>query len=128
MRAADQPPKTVVAYIAAAPAPARAMLKALRMAVRSAAPKAEETISYGMPYYRYLGRLVYFAAFKHHVALYVMGEARQVYAKQLEPYRTSMATLRFPIGTRVPAALVSKLIRFRVRENRLAAAKRRKPR
>jgi uncharacterized protein YdhG (YjbR/CyaY superfamily) len=117
--------KTVQAYITAAPAPARKMLKELRAAVRSVAPRATEKISYGIPYYDYFGRLTYFAAFKNHVSLYVMGAARKVYAQELKKYQTSMATLRFPIGSRVPVALVKKVVRFRVKENESARGKKR---
>jgi uncharacterized protein YdhG (YjbR/CyaY superfamily) len=85
--------------------------------VKSAAPKAEEKISHSMPYYSHHGRLAYFAAFKNHVSFYVMGQAREQYAKELKPYATSKATLRFPIGTRIPVTLLRRLIRARVREN-----------
>lgn len=115
--------RTVSAYIAAAPLPARKMLKELRAAIRSVAPQAEEKISYGIPYYHYLGRLTYFAAFKNHVSLYALGRGKAIYAKEVKKYQTSTATLRFPIGTPVPVALVRKLARYRVRENRAASGK-----
>jgi len=108
---------TVSAYIAAAPAPARAMLRQLRTAVRAAAPKAEERISYGMPYYYDRGRLVYFAAFKNHVSLFVWGRILKRYAAEIAPYQASKATLQFPIGSRIPLALVKKLVTARRKEN-----------
>lgn len=58
------PKKNVERYIAAAPPAARGMLRQLQGAIQSAAPQAEEKISYGMPYYEYKGRLAYFAAFR----------------------------------------------------------------
>jgi uncharacterized protein YdhG (YjbR/CyaY superfamily) len=109
--------KDVAAYIAAAPAKVRPMLRQLRSAIRASAPRAEEKISYGIPYYGYHGRLIYFAAFKHHVSLYVMGRARRKFAKALQPYQTSKATCQFPIGCAIPVALVTKLVRDRVKEN-----------
>lgn len=62
-------PKTVGEYIEQAPKELQPTLKRLRETIRSAAPKAEEKISYGMPFYEYggsgyKGRLVYFAVFK----------------------------------------------------------------
>ena len=51
-------PQDVGAYIAAAPKEVRGALKALRRAIREAAPAAVERISYGMPYYEHRGRLV----------------------------------------------------------------------
>jgi|SRR5215471_12234350 len=116
---------TVAKYIADAPAPARKMLRELRAAIRAAAPGAEEKLSYGMPYYSYHGRLIYFAGFKNHIGLYVMGAARNAYAKELKKYQISKATLHFPVGSPLPLGLVKKLVRFQARENRAAAAARR---
>src|SRR5262249_47296850 len=103
-------------YIAAAPAPARPMLRELRRIVRTCAPGAEEKLSYQMPYYHLGGRLTYFAAFKNHVSLFVMGRAKKELAAEMKPYQTSASTLRFPLGSRIPARLVAKLIRGRARE------------
>lgn len=104
-------------YIAAAPKPARPMLRELRRIVKACAPKATEKLSYRMPYYHYHGRWVYFAAFSKHVSLYVMGRAKRVFAEELEPYQTSASTLQFPFGTKLPARLISRIVRDRVDEN-----------
>ena len=112
----------VDAYIAAASPKARPMLRQLRRVIRSSAPKATERLSYGMPYYAHFGRLVYFAAFKNHISLFVWGRPMKVYAKQVEKYKASKATLQFPIGSDVPLPLVKKLITMRVQDNEAAAA------
>jgi uncharacterized protein YdhG (YjbR/CyaY superfamily) len=112
----------VDAYIAASAPKARPMLRALRRVIRSCAPKATERLSYGMPYYAHFGRLVYFAAFKNHISLFVWGRPMRVYAKRVEKYKAGKATLQFPIGTKVPVALVKQLISMRVRDNEAAAA------
>jgi len=117
----------VDAYIAAAPRPARPMLRALRRIIRSCAPDATEKLSYGMPYYHYQGRLTYFAAFTRHVSLYVMGRSKLRFADEMRRYQTSASTLRFPFGTEIPVRLVTKLVRARVQENGAASlAKRRR--
>ena len=120
------PAKDVSAYIAAAPAKARPMLRQLRRAIRAAAPKAEERISYRMPYYHHHGRLIYFAAYPNHIGLYIMGGAKKAFAGELKRYQTSKATLRFPIGSTIPTALVRKIVKARAQENEAAsrAAKR----
>jgi len=115
------PAKDVAAYIAAAPAKSRPMLRQLRRAIRAAAPKADERISYRMPYYHHHGRLIYFAAYQNHVGLYIMGRAKGELAAELKPYQTSKATLRFPIGSAVPVALVKRLVKERVKENEAKA-------
>lgn len=93
------------------------MLRQLRQIIRACAPEADERISYGMPYYSYHGRLVYFAAFTHHISLFILGKTTTLLAKELAAYKTSRATIQFPIGTRVPVTLVRKLIKARVQEN-----------
>ena len=108
--------RAVDAYIAAAPRAAQPHLRRLREVIKGAAPKAEEKISYGMPFYEYRGRLVYFAAFKKHVGLYAVGEARG-----LQRYFYGASTLRFPFGEPLPAAQISRLVKARVKENEAKA-------
>jgi uncharacterized protein YdhG (YjbR/CyaY superfamily) len=125
--------KAVDAYIAAAPKAVQPMLRELRQAIRSAAPKAEEKISYRMPFYAYRGRLIYFAAHKTHVGMYpIIGREKDLYAKELKPYMAAKATLQFPIGQPLPIALVKKVVKERAKENearppRKPAAKRGPP-
>ena len=58
------PVKDVDGYIASAPKDAQTKLRELRTAIRAAAPNAEDSLSYGMPFYSYRGevgaRLCYF--------------------------------------------------------------------
>jgi len=109
-------PADVPGYIAAAPARARPMLRELRRIVRRAVPKATEKISYGIPYYHYHARLAYFAAFTGHVSFYIMGRTKTAFARDTAKYRTSAATMRFPLGSKVPAALLTRILRARKRE------------
>lgn len=109
--------QAVDAYIAAAPARARPLLRQLRRTIREAAPGAEESISYKMPYYAYHGRLIYFALMRDWVGLYALGGATQRYAKELAPYLSGVSTARFPLAKPLPAALVRKIVRLRVAEN-----------
>lgn len=108
------------AYIATAPPKARRMLRQMRKVIKTVAPKATEKISYGMPYYSYHGRLAYFAAFRDHVSFFVMGAARKKYAKEIEPYQHGKATLRFPLDTKIPLRLITKLVKVQAQENERA--------
>jgi len=107
--------KAVDAYIAAASKEAQPLLRQLRKTIKAAAPDAEERISYGMPHYGHKGRLVYFAAFKTHIGLYPAGYADKY--PEMKRYMAGDGTLRFPIGEPLPAALVAKLVKTRVKEN-----------
>ena len=114
--------QAVDAYIAAAPKTVQPMLRELRQAIRSAAPKAEEKISYRMPFYAYHGRLIYFAAHKNHVGMYpIIGLEKDLYAKELKPYLVDKATLQFPIGSRLPISLVKKIVKARAKANEARA-------
>ena len=110
-------PRTVDAYITAAPKAAQPKLKQLRALIRKAAPKAEEKISYGMPYYGYKGRLVYFAGSERYVALYAGWPETGSEAKLLAPYRTSKGTLKFSVDDPLPAAVITRIVKARVKDN-----------
>ncbi|MDQ2951217.1 MAG: DUF1801 domain-containing protein [Chloroflexota bacterium] len=110
-------PGSVDAYIAAAPKTAQPKLKQLRALIKRAAPNAEEKISYGMPYYGYKGRLIYFAGSERYVALYAGWPATGSSAKLVAPYRTSKGTLKFPVADPLPAAVITKIVKARVKEN-----------
>jgi uncharacterized protein YdhG (YjbR/CyaY superfamily) len=111
----DPTPRDVDAYIGAAPEAARPMLRQLRQAIRDAVPDAEEKISYGMPHYRYHGRLAYFAAHKQHVGLYALGPSDSL-PRELMQYAVAKGTLQFPIGQALPAAAIGRLVKARARE------------
>jgi uncharacterized protein YdhG (YjbR/CyaY superfamily) len=110
-------PATIDQYIAASPAAARPILKEIRKVIRSAAPEAEELISYRMPAFRQHGILVYFAAFKNHVGLYppVSGDARL--GKSLAPYAGPKGNLKFPLDRPIPYALIRRIVKLKLKQN-----------
>lgn len=113
----ETPEQQVDAYIAAAPKPVQAMLRRLRQLIRAAAPAAAEKLSYGMPYYSFHGRLIYFAVFTGHVGVYLMGASKEAFAKEIKPYRTSKRTLRFPFGARLRVTLLKRIVKARMAES-----------
>ena len=115
----------VDAYIAAAPSAAQPLLRRIRAIIKANAPKAEERISYGMPYYDHHGRLVYFAAHRNHVGVYALGQTYE--AEGLQKYVASKGTLQFRFEEPLPEAKIAALIRKRVRENEATAAARPSP-
>ncbi len=117
--AAMDKPNSVEEYLAALPDDARTTLEKVRQAIRAAAPTATETISYGMPAFNHEGRyLVYYAAFKNHCSFFPASyEVMETFAKELERYDVQKGTIRFPIGKPLPAALVKKMVKARIREN-----------
>jgi uncharacterized protein YdhG (YjbR/CyaY superfamily) len=127
MKADMKGPETVDAYIAGFPPEVRAVLRKMRATIRKAAPDAVEKISWGMPAYSLDGMLTFFAAFKDHVSLFPSPSGLLKFKKELAPYGTSKGTVRFPLGEPVPFGLITRIVKYRVKENRaLADAKRKK--
>jgi uncharacterized protein YdhG (YjbR/CyaY superfamily) len=111
-------PTTVDDYIAKAPPNMVPMLKALRAAIRAAAPQAEEAIKMGVPAYSYRGQLVAFAAAAKHCSLYAMSPGPISRRKQsLGDYDVAPTAIRFAPDQSIPKALVVEIVRERVREN-----------
>jgi uncharacterized protein YdhG (YjbR/CyaY superfamily) len=109
--------KTVAAYIAAQPPDMRAALKVLRTAIKAAAPRAEECISYQMPAFRLDGRiLVWFGAATSHCSFYPGAYPIAACKRDLRAYKTSKGTIRFSPDKPLPAALVRKLVKARIAE------------
>lgn len=103
-------PKSVDQYIKNAPEAVQPKLIAIRKLIKSSAPKAEEKISYGMPYYGYGGRLVYFAYAKKHIGLYVMPKFLEDFKDEVREIKTGAATLRLPLDQKLPSDLIKKIL------------------
>jgi uncharacterized protein YdhG (YjbR/CyaY superfamily) len=112
-------PKTIDQYLAALNNDQRAALEKLRRAIRTAAPKAEECLCYGLPAFRLNERpLVAFRAAANHCAFHPMsGSTVEAHQEELKNYDTSKGTIRFPADHPLPAALVRKLVKARIAEN-----------
>ncbi len=115
----------VESYLAACPQPHRSTLEKLRATIRSVVPKeTTETISYGMPTFKYKGGLVAYAAFKNHCSFFPMsGRLVEEFAEELEDYKTSKGTIQFPVDKPLPAALVKKIVKAKLELNELKAQK-----
>lgn len=112
----------VDAYIAKAAEASRQKLGLLRDIILSVAPDAVERISYGMPHYDWEGRLAYFALCKNHIGLYVPPPVTADLKADLEHYVTTKSAVHFPLDKKLPAGLIKKLIKARMKINRKLAA------
>lgn len=111
-------PATVDEYLNALPAGVRSTLEKVRKAIKEAAPKAEEVISYQIPTYKYFGALVHFAAFKDHCSFFgVSKRLLEKFKEELQPYKVSGTTIHFWAGKPLPSAVVKKMVKARIKEN-----------
>jgi len=122
-------PKTIDEYISAFSPEVRAILQEVRQVVRSAAPDAQEAISYNIPAFKLNGVLVYFAAFKQHIGFYppIRGDSRL--EKAVSQYAGEKGNLRFPLGDPIPYPLIARIVKLRAKQNLAkAASKGKRPR
>ena len=118
--------KTVDEYLARVPKEARVTLEKLRQTIRAAAPQAVEVISYQMPMFKHHGMLVGFAAFKDHCSLFPGSGVMEEYQDELKGYKTSKGTIRFTVDKPLPATLVKKLVKARIKHNEAIATRKKR--
>jgi uncharacterized protein YdhG (YjbR/CyaY superfamily) len=109
--------KNVDEYIAAFEPAIQLRLQQLRQTIIKAAPKAEEVISYQMPAFKLHGMLVYFAGYKNHIGFYPGAGGIAAFKKELSAYKGAKGSVQFPHEKPLPLGLVSKIVKFRVKQN-----------
>jgi|PlaIllAssembly_1097288.scaffolds.fasta_scaffold178760_2 uncharacterized protein YdhG (YjbR/CyaY superfamily) len=110
--------QTVIDYIRAQPAVVQPALEKLREAIRSAAPEAEEVISYRIPTYKLKGPLVHFAVHADHCSFIVIDRSIiEKFKKELRGFKTSGTTIHFTPVKPLPSSLIKKIVRLRIKAN-----------
>ena len=120
MRPAEStsPPPEIDKYLSGLPEAMRTALQHLREMIRTAAPEADEAISYSLPAFKYRGHpLVSYGAATNHCSFYVMSPAvMEAMKNDLDALDTSKGTIRFSPSKPLPKALVTKLVKARIAE------------
>jgi uncharacterized protein YdhG (YjbR/CyaY superfamily) len=111
-------PTSIEEYIEAAPVEHQERLYKLHSTIRKAAPGATEGLKWRMPAYSYQKILVTFAVFKNHIGFYPMSTAIKAFAKELKNYNTAAGSVQFPHDKPLPLSLITKIIKFRVKESK----------
>jgi uncharacterized protein YdhG (YjbR/CyaY superfamily) len=109
---------TIEEYINAAPVDVQEKLWQLHECIRKAAPGATENLKWRMPAYSYQKILVTFAVYKNHIGFYPMPSAVEKFAGELEEYKTGEGSVQFPLDKPLPLPLISKIVKFRVKESK----------
>ncbi len=109
-------------YLSRVPEEMRVVLGRLRRTIRTAAPQAEELISYRIPAYHQNGMLVFFAAFKSHCSLFVASKAVvKRFNDELKGFHAAGATIHFTPEKPLPEDVVKKLVKAKLEENQTRA-------
>jgi uncharacterized protein YdhG (YjbR/CyaY superfamily) len=97
------------------------ILQKIRTIVKEAAPDAAEAIKYQIPTFVLNGNLVHFAAFEKHIGFYPTPSGIEQFKDELSTYKNAKGSVQFPLGSPIPYKLIEKIVKFRVKENRLKA-------
>jgi len=110
-------PTTIDEYIAQFPPDVQQILTQIRAVIREAAPGAVEKISYQMPAFYLNSDLVWFAAWKRHIALYPRTAAMQVSIPELAAYKGTKGSVHFPLDQPMPYELIRRMVEVRIEES-----------
>lgn len=104
--------RSVDEYIRSFPPEMREKMTQLRRAIRKAAPKADEMISYNIPGYKQNGKvIIYFSGAKSHIGVYPRPAG---FAKELKRYASGKSTVRLPLDEPLPLKLLSEMVKAQV--------------
>ncbi|MDE3113660.1 MAG: DUF1801 domain-containing protein [Chloroflexota bacterium] len=107
---------TVAEYISNADPAFRPLLRSVRRAIRTAAPRAVESISYGIPTFKQYGkRLIYFSAASRHCAIHMIGAAHLAEAKR-RGFGVGRGSIQFTPEKPLPAELLERIVKARLAE------------
>jgi uncharacterized protein YdhG (YjbR/CyaY superfamily) len=91
----------------------------LRALVRAAAPpEATEVLSYRIPALKQKRVLAWYAAFANHTSLFPTAAILEAFKDELQGFKTSKGTIQFPAGKRLPVALIKKLVKARIAQQK----------
>lgn len=111
-------PKTIDDYISGFTPEVQEILGKIRQTIRNASPEAQETISYGIPTFTLRDTyLIYFAAYKRHIAIYPIPGGDDKFNEEVSAYRSGKGTLQFPVDKPIPYNLIRKIVRFSLADN-----------
>jgi uncharacterized protein YdhG (YjbR/CyaY superfamily) len=115
---ASKRPTTIAEYIAAAPRQAQPHLRQLHAILKSAAPKAQEAIKWGTPFFIEPRFLFAFSATKAYLNFAPMAVGLDPFRKELEKHDTTKNFLQLPYDKPLPEALIRRIAKRRLKDVR----------
>ena len=109
--------KTINEYVSSLEGKTKSHYKELMKIIKNEVPGAEGTISYNIGAFCYKDRvLIYLGGWKEHVSLYPKSKAMEEAIPVLANYEGNKGTIRFPLDKPLPAALIRRITKFRLKE------------
>ena len=116
---ASNRPTTIAQYIRSSPPQAQPHLRRLYAILKGVAPRAQEVIKWGMPFFVEPRFLFAFSAHKAHLNFAPTAAGLEPFRKELEKHKTTKkGILQIPYNTSLPQDLVRKIAEYRLRDVR----------
>ncbi len=103
-------------YINKQKSPKKEILEKIREIIKKSAPSAQETITYGVPSFKFEGKSIIYAAFKKHIGIYPEPETIVKFKRELEKYETAEGTVKFDLEKPIPYKLIEKIAKYKFRK------------
>ncbi len=113
-KAAGKRPTTIPEYIRGAPPAGQPHLRRLYEILKSVAPKAEETIKWGNPFFIEPRFVFAFSAHKAHCSFAPGTAALEVFRKELSEHQTTANYLKVPYDQPLPEKLIRRIAQYRM--------------
>ena len=107
-------------FIAEAPAEARPLVEALRKIILTAVPNAEETMSYGKPYYKYYGYMTGITLYSKHLGVEMWDGLSAADIKELEGlgYKCGSKNFNIAYDQSIPTNTLTRLVQAQAARNK----------
>lgn len=106
--------ETVDAYLDQFEGETKAKLCDFRKLILNTVPEAVESMSYGMPAYKFNKKpLAYFAGFKNHIGFYATPNTHESFQSELKRYKQGKGSVQFPLNEPLPLDLIEQMLLFR---------------
>ena len=113
--------KNINEYMKDVPKDHREYVKTMRELTKKIVPKGEEVIRYDMPTMQIGGKnLIHYAAMKGHFGFYPAPSGIIAFKNELDKagIEYSKGCIRFPYNKPLPVSLMTKIIKFRLKEEK----------
>lgn len=93
------------------PRPQRAVIEHIRETICRLVPECEETISYGVPVYKYKGKyLIGLAPFSSHMSVFPGSEPIEILRGKLTGFKLSKGAVQFTLEKPIPDDLLKEIV------------------